>query len=156
MLHPQQSIFGGRYDAKGYNNGGSWLNSVFRQSDITASIKKNKNKNKKQMHKKKKNKHKKNKAGYTWQAQGPIITSSEPKPTIPAWGGAGDGVVIWHEVGQRWILRIILLTWQCPRTPPVLQAVSDAAVFAWTFSSPFTVKKQSHKVSSYSSVVQAL
>jgi hypothetical protein len=135
VLDPQQSIFGGRYDAEGYNNGGSWLNSVFRQSDITASIKKNKNKNKKQMQKKKKNKHKKNKAligfyhaedhwyprnprgvawksmgvatspdnGYTWQAQGPIITSSKPKPTTPAWGGAGDGVVIWNEVDQRWI-----------------------------------------------------
>jgi hypothetical protein len=34
-LDPEEKVFGGRFDADAYNNGGMWLKSVFRESDIT-------------------------------------------------------------------------------------------------------------------------
>jgi hypothetical protein len=35
MLDPQEPVFGGRFDADAYNNGGMWLKSVFHKSGIT-------------------------------------------------------------------------------------------------------------------------
>ena len=40
--------------------------------------------------------------GYTWEDQGPIVTSNQPKPETRTWGGAGDCCVVWDTVNARW------------------------------------------------------
>jgi hypothetical protein len=114
VLDPQDSIFGGRKDdVDKYNNGGMWMNSVWRKSDI--------NNNTSNMNRligfyhaedhyygidtgmawKSMGMAISRDNGYTWRNHGQIL--SRPKPDEPEWGGAADGVVIWHEPDQRWI-----------------------------------------------------
>jgi hypothetical protein len=115
VLDPQNSVFGGSIDnADRYNNGGMWMNSVFRKSDINNNTNTNRligfyhaedhyygrsdrdGKAWKSM-----GMAISRDDGYTWRNQGQIL--SRPKPETPEWGGAADGVVIWHEPDQRWI-----------------------------------------------------
>ena len=106
-LSPQYAIFGGRFDRDAFNNGGSWLMSVYRidgddligfyhaedhwyprqweyawkSIGVTRSFDK----------------------GITWIDDGQIIHSSKSKPTIPDHGGNGDHCVVWNEGLKRWI-----------------------------------------------------
>jgi len=110
-LDPVDPVFGGRVGnagpSNGYNDGGSWLMSVHRHNGDTligfyhgeshwyprdgnftawksicvAYSFDN---------------------GYTWEDQGPIVTSNTPKPETRRWGGAGDCCVIWDPVNNRW------------------------------------------------------
>lgn len=110
-LDPVDFIFGGRVGnegpSNGYNDGGSWLMSVYRhhgdtligfyhgeshwyprngnftawKSTCLAYSYDN---------------------GYTWEDQGQIVTSNTPKPETPTWGGSGDCCVIWDSVNSRW------------------------------------------------------
>jgi hypothetical protein len=119
LLDPQTSIFGGMIDdVDSYNNGGMWLNSVFRKSDIFNTSNTNRligfyhaedhyyspgtsndgNKAWKSMGMAISRDN-----GFTWRNKGQFITSSKTKPTTPTWGGAADGSIIWHEPDQRWI-----------------------------------------------------
>ena len=41
--------------------------------------------------------------GLTWTKVGQILTSSTPKPSVPTWGGAGDGCVVYDEKNSRWV-----------------------------------------------------
>ena len=107
LLSPSIKVFGGR-GGTGWDNGGSWLNSVFRQSGNTlisfyhaedhwfplnpggiawksiAVTHSNDN-------------------GLTWSAGEQIITTWKTKPAIPEWGGAGDHSVVWDAEHERWV-----------------------------------------------------
>jgi hypothetical protein len=110
-LDPVDPVFGGRVGnegpSNGYNDGGSWLMSVHRHEgdtligfyhgeshwyprdgDFTAwkSICLAYSYDN----------------GYTWEDQGPIVTSNTPKPETRRWGGAGDCCVIWDPENNRW------------------------------------------------------
>jgi len=108
LLQPTTSIFGGRGNWDGYNNGGSWLNSVFRKSDNTLIGFYHAEdhwypRNADNIAWKSTGVALSNDNGLTWSDQGQIITSSTPKPESPTWGGSGDCCVIWNEADQRWI-----------------------------------------------------
>lgn len=106
-LVPNRKVFGER-GGEGWDNGGSWLNSVFRLSDthligfyhaedhwnppnpngiawksigVTYS----------------------NDNGVSWSTGEQIITSWKTKPIMPEWGGAGDHSIVWDEQHQRWV-----------------------------------------------------
>ena len=106
-LSPNTKVFGER-GGSSWDNGGSWLNSVFRLSGedvvgfyhaedhwyplnpegiawksiaVTYS----------------------NDNGVTWTPGQQIITAWKLKPVIPEWGGAGDHSVVWDHVGLRWV-----------------------------------------------------
>ncbi len=110
-LDPPDRVFGGRVGntgpSNGYNDGGSWLMSVFRHNgdtligfyhgeshwyprdgDFTAwkSICLAYSYDN----------------GYSWEDKGPIVRSSTPKPATRTWGGAGDCCVVWDSVNNRW------------------------------------------------------
>ncbi len=110
-LDPVNPVFGGRVEnsgpSNGYNDGGSWLMSVFRYNadtligfyhgeshwyprdgDFTAwkSICLAYSYDN----------------GYTWADKGQIVTSNTPKPETRKWGGAGDCSVIWDPDNKRW------------------------------------------------------
>lgn len=107
ILSPNTKVFGGR-GGSGWDNGGSWLNSVFRLSGenlvgfyhaedhwsppnpdgiawksiaVTYS----------------------NDNGVTWADGEQIITAWKPQPATPEWGGAGDHSVLWDTENQRWV-----------------------------------------------------
>lgn len=107
-LQPGNAVFGRRGNFNTYDNGGSWLMSVFRRQNddfigfyhaedhwyphttndiawksigVTYS----------------------NDKGKTWQAGNQIITSAAPKPATPTWGGTGDCCVVWDPVNSRWL-----------------------------------------------------
>ena len=107
-LQPGNAVFGRRGNFNTYDNGGSWLMSVFRRQNddfigfyhaedhwyphttndiawksigVTYS----------------------NDKGKTWQAGNQIITSATPKPATPTWGGTGDCCVVWDPVNSRWL-----------------------------------------------------
>lgn len=106
---PEKSIFGGRRGIESWDNGGSWLMSIFRQEDnnlvgfyhaedhwVVAknptgiawkSIARTTSSNN----------------GASWSVGEQIITSATPKPETPTWGGAGDNCVIWDHKNNRWI-----------------------------------------------------
>ena len=108
-LAPADEILGGKTDVDAWDNGGSWLMSVFRVDGDTlvgfyhaedhyygtdnpgniawkslARVVSYDN-------------------GMSWEQPERIIISNEPKPEIPTWGGAGDNSVIWDEVNKRWL-----------------------------------------------------
>ncbi len=105
---PGNAVFGGRGNFDSWDNGGSWLMSVFRQNSknfvgfyhaedhwyphttndiawkslaVTYS----------------------SDEGKTWNAGNQIITSPAPKPATPAWGGSGDCCVVWDHLNNRWM-----------------------------------------------------
>ena len=107
-LQPSGPVFGGRGNWDGYDNGGSWLMSVHRTSGneligfyhaedhwyphtdndiawksigVTHSFDN----------------------GASWQTGAQIITSDQPKPLAPSWGGSGDNSVIWDWKNDRWV-----------------------------------------------------
>ena len=107
-LQPGNAVFGRRGNFNTYDNGGSWLMSVFRRQNddfigfyhaedhwyphttndiawksigVTYS----------------------NDKGKTWQAGNQIITSATPKPATPTWVGTGDCCVVWDPVNSRWL-----------------------------------------------------
>lgn len=108
ILVPSNPVFGQR-GGSSWNNGGSWLNSVFRQSGnnligffhaedhwilsdnsdgiawksigVTYSYDN----------------------GITWTSGQQIITAWQPRPAKPEWGGAGDHSIVWDSVNQRWV-----------------------------------------------------
>lgn len=108
-LSPEESIFGGRLGTERWDNGGSWLMSVFRQEGNTLlgfyhaedhwvvatnptgiawkSIARTTS----------------NDNGVSWSEGEQIITSPTAKPNIPTWGGAGDNCVIWDDNHDRWL-----------------------------------------------------
>lgn len=106
-LSPATKVFGQR-GGSGWDNGGSWLNSVFRLSGdnlvgfyhaedhwttlnpeyrawksigVTYSFDN----------------------GITWTPGQRIITAWKTRPNTPEWGGAGDQSVIWDATNQRWV-----------------------------------------------------
>jgi hypothetical protein len=108
MLEPSNAVFGKRGNFNSWDNGGSWLMSVFREKDdnfiafyhaedhwyphtsndiawksiaVTYSDDK----------------------GKSWSAGSQIITSSTPRPVVPQWGGTGDCCVVWDHINQRWM-----------------------------------------------------
>ena len=108
MLDPANSVFGRRGNFNSWDNGGSWLMSVFRKSGndfigfyhaedhwyphtsndiawkslaVTYSSDK----------------------GKTWINGTQIITSPTTKPATPTWGGAGDCCVVWDHFNNRWM-----------------------------------------------------
>jgi hypothetical protein len=107
-MEPQEPVFGGRGNWDGYNNGGSWLMSVFRREGISLlgfyhaedhwyphkdnniawkSIGVTRSAD----------------DGFSWVDDGQIITHSSPKPDQPVWGGVGDNCVVWDDTKDRWI-----------------------------------------------------
>lgn len=108
-MRPDEPVIGERGDWEGWDNGGSWLMSVHRLSGndligfyhaedhwccprnaegiawksiaVTYSYDN----------------------GVTWEPGEQIITGSTPRPDEPTWGGAGDGVVIWDAINERWV-----------------------------------------------------
>ena len=110
-LDPVDPVFGGRVGdsgpSNGYNDGGSWLMSVFRhKSDTLIGFYHGES-----------HWYPRNgdytawkticlaysyDNGYTWEDQGPIVTSNRPKPETRTWGGAGDCCVVWDSVNNRW------------------------------------------------------
>jgi hypothetical protein len=107
-LDPKTPIFGGRGDWEGYNNGGSWLNSVYRQPDnrLIGFYHAEDHwypRNKDYIAWKSTCLATSSDNGRSWENQGQIVTSSTPKPVSPTWGGSGDACVIWHKNDNRWI-----------------------------------------------------
>ena len=105
---PIKSVFGRRGNFDSWDNGGSWLMSVFRESGdnfigfyhaedhwyphtsndiawkslaVTYSSDK----------------------GKTWSTGNQIITSPTAKPATPTWGGSGDCCVVWDHINNRWM-----------------------------------------------------
>jgi len=108
ILEPNNSVFGRRGNFDTYDNGGSWLMSVFREENdkfigffhaedhwyprngntiawkslgVTYSTDK----------------------GKTWSEGEQIITSPKEKPESPEWGGSGDCCVVWDHLNNRWL-----------------------------------------------------
>ena len=107
-FEPEEAVFGERGNFDSYDNGGSWLMSVYRQDGdnfigfyhaedhwyphtsndiawksigVTYS----------------------NDEGKTWETGERIITSATPKPGTPTWGGSGDMCVVWDHKNDRWL-----------------------------------------------------
>ena len=107
-LEPSNAIFGRRGNFDTYDNGGSWLMSVFREEGdkligffhaedhwyphtsnniawkslgVTYSTDE----------------------GKTWSEGNQIITSPKDKPETPEWGGSGDCCVVWDHFNNRWM-----------------------------------------------------
>jgi len=108
MLEPSNAVFGKRGNFNNWDNGGSWLMSVFRKEGnqfigfyhaedhwyphtdndiawkslaVTYSTD----------------------AGKTWAIGKQIITSPSAKPSAPTWGGSGDCCVVWDHINKRWM-----------------------------------------------------
>ena len=108
-LFPEEPVFGGRLNTERWDNGGSWLMSIFRQEEDTLvgfyhaedhwvvatnpsgvawkSIARTTSSDN----------------GFSWSEGVQIITSSATKPASPTWGGAGDNCVIWDHLNNRWL-----------------------------------------------------
>lgn len=107
-LSPENAVFGRRGNFDTYDNGGSWMMSVFRQEgekfigffhaedhwyphttnniawkSLGVAYSENK--------------------GVTWSNAQQTITSSKPKPATPEWGGTGDCCVVWDHINNRWM-----------------------------------------------------
>lgn len=108
MLQPSNAVFGKRGNFNTYDNGGSWLMSVFREQNdnfigffhaedhwyphtsndiawksigVTYS----------------------NDEGKSWTSGNQIITSATSRPLVPTWGGTGDCCVVWDHKNNRWL-----------------------------------------------------
>jgi hypothetical protein len=107
-LDPTNSVFGRRGNFNSWDNGGSWLMSVFRKigddfigfyhaedhwyphtsNDIAwKSLAVTYSSDK----------------GKTWSTGTQIITSPTAKPGTPTWGGSGDCSVVWDHINNRWM-----------------------------------------------------
>jgi hypothetical protein len=107
-LSPENAVFGRRGNFDTYDNGGSWMMSVFRQEgekfigffhaedhwyphttnniawkSLGVAYSEDK--------------------GVTWSNAQQTITSSKPKPATPEWGGTGDCCVVWDHLNKRWM-----------------------------------------------------
>ena len=107
-LSPENAVFGRRGNFDTYDNGGSWMMSVFRQDgekfigyfhaedhwyphtnnniawkSLGVAYSEDE--------------------GKTWSNASQIITSSKPKPASPEWGGTGDCCVVWDHINNRWM-----------------------------------------------------
>ena len=109
FLSPTGAVFGGRGDWEGFDNGGSWLMSVHRvdgdnlvgfyhaedhwyplnsegiawkSCGVTYSFDN----------------------GASWTAGEQVVTSDEPRPEVPEWGGEGDNCVVWDWKNDRWAM----------------------------------------------------
>lgn len=108
-LSPNESIFGGRRSGERWDNGGSWLMSVFRQDGDNlvgfyhAEDHWDRTTNPEGIAWKSLARTTSNDNGFTWTEGEQIITSASPKPETPTWGGAGDNCVIWDHKNNRWI-----------------------------------------------------
>lgn len=108
-LNPANSIFGAKTDVDSWDNGGSWLMSVFRINEDTlvgfyhAEDHYYGSENPGNIAWKSLGRTMSYDNGLTWQPGEQIITSNTPKPATPEWGGAGDNSVIWDEANQRWL-----------------------------------------------------
>ncbi|MCB9286511.1 MAG: T9SS type A sorting domain-containing protein [Lewinellaceae bacterium] len=108
-LSPQEPVFGGRLGIERWDNGGSWLMSVFRQEgDILVGFYHAEDHwvvatNPEGIAWKSIARTTSNDNGVSWAEGAQIITSSVPRPEDPAWGGTGDNCVIWDDENQRWI-----------------------------------------------------
>lgn len=111
-LNPVEPVFGGRVGnsgpSNGYNDGGSWLMSVFRYNESDTLI---------GFYHGESHWYPRDgnftawksiclaysyDNGFSWEDQGTIVTSNTPKPETRRWGGAGDCCVVWDSVHQRW------------------------------------------------------
>jgi len=108
ILEPANSVFGSRGNFNTFDNGGSWIMSVFREQGdnfigffhaedhwyphtnndiawksigVTYS----------------------DDEGKTWISGNQIITSPTTKPATPTWGGSGDCCVVWDHINNRWM-----------------------------------------------------
>ncbi len=108
-LSPEEAIFGGRRNIESWDNGGSWLMSVFRQSGdkligfyhaedhwVVAT-------NPEGIAWKSIARTTSNDNGVSWADGEQIITSSATRPATPTWGGVGDNCVIWDNKNNRWL-----------------------------------------------------
>ena len=105
---PTSSVFGRRGNFDSWDNGGSWLMSVFRENGVNfvgfyhaedhwfphtsndiawKSLAVTFSSDK----------------GKTWSAGNQIITSPTSKPATPTWGGSGDCCVVWDHINNRWM-----------------------------------------------------
>jgi hypothetical protein len=108
-LSPGASVFGGRRGIERWDNGGSWLMSVFRQEGdnligfyhaedhwVRAT-------NPEGIAWKSIARTTSSDNGVSWSEGAQIITSPRTKPENPTWGGAGDNCVIWDHKNNRWL-----------------------------------------------------
>ena len=108
-LSPEGPVFGGRLDIERWDNGGSWLMSIFRQEGdnllgfyhaedhwVVAT-------NPEGIAWKSIARTTSSDNGFSWSDGELIVTSSSAKPENPTWGGAGDNCVIWDSKNDRWL-----------------------------------------------------
>lgn len=108
-LSPEEPVFGGRLEMERWDNGGSWLMSVFRQEGdnllgfyhaedhwVVAT-------NPQGIAWKSIARTTSGDNGVSWSEGELIITSATTKPETPTWGGAGDNCVIWDHNNNRWL-----------------------------------------------------
>jgi len=96
--------------AGSYDNGGAWLMSVFRRPDSSLlgfyhaeDWEFGTNANPNGIAWKYVARATSTNDGVTWQKDGVILSSANPKPATPDWGGNGDHCVVWDEANARWI-----------------------------------------------------
>jgi hypothetical protein len=108
-LSPEEPVFGGRREGERWDNGGSWLMSVFRQEGDTlvgfyhAEDHWVRATNPEGIAWKSLARTTSNDNGFSWSEGEQIITSPTAKPESPTWGGAGDNCVIWDDQNKRWL-----------------------------------------------------
>lgn len=108
-LTSDKSIFGGRRTVEKWDNGGSWLMSVFRKEGdqllgfYHAEDHWGRATNPQGIAWKSIARTTSNDNGLSWSDGEQIITSPRTKPESPAWGGAGDNCVIWDSKNNRWL-----------------------------------------------------
>ena len=109
-LSPSGSVFGGRGDWEGFDNGGSWLMSVHRVGGEGQLI---------GFYHAEDHWYPRNPEGIAWKSCGvtysfdngvswtrgeQVVTSDEPKPDDPDWGGEGDNCAVWDWKNGRWAM----------------------------------------------------
>jgi len=108
-LSPTDKILGEKTDVDAWDNGGSWLMSVFRVAEDTllgfyhAEDHYYGTDNPGNIAWKSLGRVISYDNGISWQEHERIITSDKPKPDSPEWGGSGDNAVIWDETNNRWL-----------------------------------------------------
>ena len=117
FLSPSEGVFGGRGDWEGFDNGGSWLMSVHRVRGGGVEVEKGE-----QLigfYHAEDHWYPLNDEGIAWKSCGvthsydngaswtageQIVTSDDPKPDAPEWGGEGDNCVVWDWKNGRWAM----------------------------------------------------
>jgi len=108
-LAPAEPVFGGRRDIERWDNGGSWLMSVFRQAGDSlvafyhAEDHWDRNMNPGGIAWKSIARTVSADDGVNWSEGEQIITSNMPRPATPTWGGNGDHCVVWDSLNSRWV-----------------------------------------------------